>query len=258
MKNIFSNFFRCFIPVLVLWIAGIQIAEARVLMVSVGINRYPQRGVTPLRLAENDARDFASLMSSDKDADIRLVLGQNATKATVINQLKQIAASAKPGDVLCLFFSGHGLKGGMALTDTKSYDTLLSYKEISRIFKSSKAQTKLIFADTCHSGSMRLGKKNATAEDINKLKSQDIILFLSSRGNESSMEAGYGMKNGLFTNYVLSGMTGSADGNRDGNVTAKELFDYVSRQVKTATRNRQHPVMWGKFDADKVLTTVKR
>lgn len=244
------------LTVIIMLSAGVQLCQAKILMVSVGINRYPQRGVTPLRLAENDARDFARLLLADKGADIRLILGANATKATVVNNLRQIAAQASPGDVLCLFFSGHGLKGGMALTDTKTYDTLLTYKEISQIFKSSKAQTKLIFGDTCHSGSMRLGKKNPTANDINRLKSQDIILFLSSRDNETSMEAGFGMKNGIFTNFVLSGMTGSADANRDGDVTAKELFDYVSRQVRTVTRNRQHPVMWGKFDANKVISSI--
>ena len=66
------------------------------------------------------------------------------------------------------------------------------------------------------------------------------------------------MRNGIFTTYLLSGLEGSADTNRDGRVTAKELFTFVSRRVRSATGNLQHPVMWGKFDSDMILTTVQR
>lgn len=231
--------------------------QARILMVSVGINQYPQPGASNLSLAENDARDLANFMASDNTADIRLILGKNATKKTIVDNLKQIAAKAGPDDVLCLFFSGHGLKGGMALRDTYTYETLLTYKEISQIFKSSRARTKLILADTCHSGSMRLGKKSVTKDDLRKLQNQDIILFLSSRDNEKSLEPAYGMKNGVFTGFVLQGLDGRADKNRDQKVTARELFDYVSTNVQRATRKKQHPVMWGKFDANLVLVTYK-
>ena len=257
MNHLRTSFFKHILLGLLFCIVPVSV-QSRVLMVSVGVNDYHQPGVSSLRLAENDARDFARLMSSDKNADIRLILGPNATKATVLRQLGEIAAKARPDDVLCLFFSGHGLKGGMALTDTRSYGSLLTYKEISQIFKTSPARQKLIFADTCHSGSMRIGKKKATSEDLNRLKSQNILLFLSSRDNETSREAGRGMRNGIFTTYLLSGLEGSADTNRDGRVTAKELFTFVSRRVRSATGNQQHPVMWGKFDSDMILTTVQR
>lgn len=41
---------------------------------------------------------------------------------------------------------------------------------------------------------------------------------------------------------------GGADKNRDKVITAKELFGFVHRMVGGATYQKQHPVMWGKFD----------
>lgn len=231
--------------------------NARILAVSVGINKYARPGVGVLHLAENDARDFATLINNTGDASVKLLLGKNATKQSIINAMQTMAAAARPDDILVLFFSGHGLKGGMAAYNTNSLSTLVSYKELGAIFRSSAARTKLIMADTCHSGSMRLGKRKGSEADRKRLKDQDILLFLSSRDNETSNEAPGAMHNGLFTHFVLDGMAGNADANADHRITARELFDYVSKRVVNMSRGTQHPVMWGKFDADMIISTYR-
>ena len=75
------------------------------------------------------------------------------------------------------------------------------------------------------------------------------MLFLSSRSNESSLEIP-SMKNGFFTTYLQRGLRGNADANRDRTITAKELFDFVSTNVIKISKEKQHPVMWGKFSDD--------
>ena len=52
----------------------------------------------------------------------------------------------------------------------------------------------------------------------------------------------------IFTSCLERGLRGGADKNRDRIITARELFEFVSEGVKTITKDRQHPVMWGKFD----------
>jgi hypothetical protein len=43
-------------------------------------------------------------------------------------------------------------------------------------------------------------------------------------------------------------LKGGADENLDKLITAKEIFTFVSTDVKKRTKEKQHPVMWGNFD----------
>ena len=79
------------------------------------------------------------------------------------------------------------------------------------------------------------------------------MFFLSSRTNETSLETGY--RNSMFTIYLERGLRGGADVNRDRSVSARELYDFVHQGVIEASRDRQHPVMWGKFDNE--MTVIK-
>ena len=86
-----------------------------------------------------------------------------------------------------------------------------------------------------------------------KIKKSQIMLFLSSRGSESSWETS-SMKNGFFTTYLLEAFSGKADLNQNGKLTAVELFKYVHPKVVEATMGRQHPVMWGNFNKGLVIS----
>jgi uncharacterized caspase-like protein len=88
------------------------------------------------------------------------------------------------------------------------------------------------------------------------MNQQEVMFFLSSRSGEPSQEI-ITMKNGVFTTYLLQGLRGSADVNRDRVITARELFDYVSAAVASATQGRQHPVMWGTFSNDMPIMVWK-
>ena len=72
------------------------------------------------------------------------------------------------------------------------------------------------------------------------------MLFLSSRSDETSIER-RDMQNGFFTTYLQKGLRGAADVNKDRIITARELFNYVQKNVVSISNDRQHPVMWGKF-----------
>ncbi len=95
-------------------------------------------------------------------------------------------------------------------------------------------------ADACMSGGMRVKKKSNSASQH---KSSDVVMFLSSRTYESSIERP-DMKNGFFTSYLNRGLRGGADVNRDSIVTAREIFTFVTDGVQTMSNDRQHPVMW--------------
>ena len=70
-----------------------------------------------------------------------------------------------------------------------------------------------------------------------------VVVLTSADDEEVSREdARWGGGHGVFTHYLLEGMTGKADRDpQDGVVTLGELFDYVRESVRKDTRDRQHP-----------------
>ena len=177
---------------------------------------------------------------------------KSATKSAIVKSLKDQFSRAKENDAAVFFFSGHGYEGGLCPYDINQNDVNsgLSYSEIQQIFRNCKAKRKIVFADACYSGGLT-GKFASSSHN-----GLEILLFLASRDNETSTETAF-MANGVFTTYLLRGLRGKADGkgygNEDGKVTAKELFNYVSKGVIYKTNQKQHPVMWGKFDDNMIL-----
>lgn len=212
-------------------------ANAKTYLVAVGVSDYPGNN-KDLRLPANDAATVRYVYSKNSNAESVLLTNSDATKSAVLSKLRSTFAKATENDIIVFFFSGHGTKGAFC-----AYDAQIPYSEIRKAMASSRAKNKMIFADACFSGKMRQGRKNTAEQSFNNY---NIMLFLSSRGNETSIER-RDMKNGFFTSCLQKGLRGGADVNKDRTITAKELFNYVSTNVKMLSKDKQHPVMWGKF-----------
>lgn len=240
---------RLLLLLVLLNVAGV--VSARVYLVSAGVSDYskfPGRA-NNLNLPVKDAKDVADLYASKTSVDYALLLNSEATKSRILKAMKKVFAMAGPNDAVVFYFSGHGYPGGFC-----AYDGKLSFAEVRKAMALSKCKSKMIFADTCQSGGMR-----AEAESTNSAtaaaKKGSVMLFLSSRTNENSIERPT-MSNGLFTAFLLAGLRGSADANGNGRITAKEIFDYVSKKVIEESSGKQHPVMWGNFNNNMIVMTL--
>ena len=60
-------------------------------------------------------------------------------------------------------------------------------------------------------------------------------------GETSAESRKWGGGHGVFTYFLMEGLKGKADQDRDGTVTAGELFDFVRDQVILATSRQQNP-----------------
>ena len=205
-------------------------------MVSVGIADYPGTK-NDLNISDNDAVTIKNLYEKNCHADAVLLVNHAAKLSEVTRQMKAQFKKALENDTIILFFGGHGMPGAFVC-----YDHILYYGTINKIMSSSRAKSKIVFADACYSGKARKSNKRT-----NVRKDTNVMFFLSSRTNEVSKENS-GWKNGYFTAYLERGLRGGADSNRDHKITALELFQFVSAGVKKATLDTQHPVMWGNFD----------
>ena len=223
-----------------------SVCTAKVYLVAAGISDYPGTR-NDLRLPAEDAKTVEWLYGKNSVSGSVLLVNSQATAQNIIDAMLSLFANAGANDIVVLFFSGHGVKGSFC-----AYDSFLSYTRIINAMAKCKATKKIIFADACFAGKMR--GAGGGDDDEGAAKNADVMLFLSSRSNEKSMER-KSMSNGLFTTYLVRGLRGRADVNRDRTITAKELYEYVHKRVTEASGNRQHPVMWGRFpDTMPVMT----
>jgi uncharacterized caspase-like protein len=81
-------------------------------------------------------------------------------------------------------------------------------------------------------------------------------LLLSSKTEEFSHEFD-GIKSGVFSHFLIRGLTGEAEKNMDGLVSVSELFDYVFEQVRRFTQNKQSPVLYGEIDKNMPVSVVR-
>lgn len=218
-------------------------ANARTYLVSVGIADYsgfPTK-INNLSLTTNDAQTIANLYSNNTSVVYSLLLNEKATKDRIVRAIKKVFNKASKNDIVVFFFSGHGYPGGFC-----AYDGQIDYGEIRNAMSQSKSKNKMMFVDACRSGGMRVDGTTMQGS-VTAAKNANVMLLLSSRNNENSIER-RGMQNGFFTTYLQKGLRGNADANRDRVITAKELFNFIHQGVSQISGGKQHPVMWGKFD----------
>lgn len=214
------------------------VSAQKIYLVSVGVADYPGTKFD-LNLPVKDATTIRWIYQKNKKAETVLMTNAQATRSNVLKTMKGMFSKASSNDIIVFFYSGHG--DGMGFIDCEG--ETITYGDVRKAMSSSRCRNKMIFADACFSGKMR------TPDRDNSPSSMQIMLFLSSRGNETSFERP-DMSNGFFTTCLQRALRGGADQNRDRIITAKELFQFVSPRVTQLSDGAQHPVMWGKFDDD--------
>jgi hypothetical protein len=244
------------------------VAGADKFAVVVGIARYSDTsgGLTNLQFADRDAQDFRDfLLSPDggsfpKD-NIRLLLNDDATSQNIRSAFFTFLTKAQPQDEVVLYIAGHGApdpndpRNLYLLTyDTKLDDmggTAFPMYQLQDVFtRVIKAKRVVTFADTCHSygfsGASAHGKKSNNL--VNQYLSHfandsDRAVITASDISQLSYESDkWGGGHGVFTFFLLKGLHGEADANKDGTVTAGELFAYIHDSVDKATEGSQSPM----------------
>lgn len=252
--NIVRKWFLCFI---MLSIVSAISAKAKTYLVCVGVNNTKVPGCAYLSQPLNDTKIIKWVYEQNGEVEVLMLTNEQATVSNVEKAVNEFYIKAKKGDAVIFYFSGHGGPGHFIC-----YDDKLDYEIIINAMAKSKAKRKIIFGDACFSGDIgnKVGNNtqtNSAPKDKKKKEKKKrpktgVLLFLSSRDNEVSSGSAF-MVNGLFTAYLQNGLKGSADFNDDRIITAKELFDFVSKGVTKASDNKQHPYMMGKFDDNMVI-----
>jgi uncharacterized caspase-like protein len=223
---------------------------------------FPSGPGGDLNFTDDDARKFYQYLVSPTGGHVEpqnvvLLINQAATKNAILKMLDHVFSKAKENDRVIFYFSGHGQAGYLVPSDASDANSLISYDLMKNSFKKCKAKTKICFIDACHSNSIKLNNKQATSNGAQKKDSDAaVVVMVSSQSYQTSMEDG-NLKQGAFSYYLLKGLKGAADSNRDKTVTISELHQYVYSNVKKYTFDKQIPHTFGKFDLDMPVAVLK-
>lgn len=253
--------------------------------VIIAVEDYPGSR-NDLNHTRDDAELFYKFLASPKGGSVPsrnmvYLYDHEATSSNIIRAMDRLFAKAGAKDRVIFYFSGHGVEGSFVSYDMRN---MLSHDRVKAAFKRSRAQHKICIADACYAGSIKIfeeapepGKRTTPPDtgkipfdfsqanssvpkpsrrvDITTMKSQlkafddrssNIAVLMSSTASETSIESRL-LGHGLFTFYLVTGMTGNANLNNDKLVDITELFLFVRENVLEASDYEQSPILFGKF-----------
>ncbi len=241
------------------------------LAVVVGIENYQY--VPDATYAYNDAEVFREYLAETlgfKKQKIKIATNSKATQA----ELNKLLGSnswlsrnvVKGKSDIVVYFSGHGIAnqkdkstGILPFDVDPNYSVGLPLKKLYKDLNAMGARSVTVYLDACFTGQTRDAKMLiADARPIiilpKKQEIPDDVNVLSAASGSQISGAIKEKEHGLFTYYVLRGLSGDADSNKDKVVKLRELSDYVSKNVKEqAALNGREQLPQLKSNQDKVI-----
>jgi hypothetical protein len=240
--------------------------ETKIFALIAGVATYQH--MPSLKYTDDDAYQLFAFLKSPEggaipDDQIKVIIDDAVTRQSLLQELHTIAAKADENDVVLLYLSGHGLDGAYVPSDFDGYKNHVTYEDILEVLDESPAKHKLFIADACHSGSMLAQARspyNVALEHFysayNTVKGGTAVM-MSSKKEEVSLEYG-GLRQGIFSHFLIKGLKGPADLDGSGLITVSELYQYIHEGVKEYTANAQNPVIMGDFDANMPVSWVRK
>lgn len=227
--------------------------------VVIGINKYGAPGsknIPGLSAAVADANDVAAALKSEFGfKHVVLLTDAAATHDKIMSEFNKLtdASQIKPNDRVVVFWSGHGQsvttsEGGQIgfllptdakvdfsnLDNIKPYrDTCVPMDELGRLARDIPAKHVLFLVDACFSGLAATMGSTLPANTFGLLHEAYFdakqIITASSRFEPAKEKGGHG----YFTKALLEAFQDpAADDNKDGFLTASELFKYLQPKVQ--------------------------
>ncbi len=236
----------------------------------IGITDY--KNLPRADFANDDARafyDYAMRGLGVRTENIKLLVDADAGQGEILKTFKTwLPSRVKSTTDVYVYYSGHGLPSADGQTHyllpqqadrDLIEDTAVAQSRINAAIQAAKPKSVTIFLDSCYSGAARTGQTLlANARPVSlKANTQtfpsDFTVFTASTAEQISSSSNE-LKHGIFSYYLMRGMEGDADTNKDGKITTGEMQAYLTENVakQASLANRvQQPQLTG--DANRVL-----
>ncbi|MBI2301966.1 MAG: caspase family protein, partial [Armatimonadetes bacterium] len=230
--------------------AGPHAAETYV--VSVGVEKYDDERISPLKYACADARSIAAVMrgAGVPPKNVFVLASDSAlptakpTRSALLGMLERVREKAEQGDKVVFFFAGHGVEeeGEQYLlpVDTRRSllpDTALPMRLVGKALDGIQASAVLLLVDACRNDpNAGRGDADATLSDgmargvrprlvaaPGAAKAALTATLLACDVGQRAYEDAE-LQHGAFTVHLLRGLAGEAKG-ADGRVYLSGLAD---------------------------------
>ncbi len=236
----------------------------------IGISDY--KNLPKADFANDDARvfyDYALRALSIKPENIKLLVDGDASEVGIYKAFKTwLPSKVRSSTDVYVYYSGHGLptsdgKGLYLLPQQTDRDliskTAIQMQEVISDIQSTKPKSVTLFLDACYSGQSRTGEtliasaRPISVKSESRIFPENFTVITASTADQIS-SSNPDLKHGIFSYYLMRGMEGDADTDKDGKITLGEMQSYlvenVGRQAGMMNR-KQEPQLIG--DSNRVL-----
>ena len=190
---------------------------------------------------------MAQLLRASKGYDrvaVSELYDANATRESILATLRSAATAALPGDAVVVYLAGHGIgiRGGWyflspAVKEVEEDEIVrlsVSAEQIAATLRESKASRIVLMIDSCNSGAAVKDVKGLLQNRVYTQlgRATGFAVLAAARQDQAALERAT-LGHGVFTAATIAALSGAADRNGDGRVTARELAAYLSRQIPT-------------------------
>jgi uncharacterized caspase-like protein len=257
----------------------LNLSLPKIWAIVIGVSKYQYSDMN-LKYADKDAQFYYDYLTSPSGGNVAkensvLLLNEKATRENILKEINDKCNRSFEDDLLIIYIAGHGMPDPVGseiyfLSYESKPDNLagtaVSQVDIEKALARSRARKKVWIADACHSGGAGLNTNvrgdrayliNRMYFEIANAKDGLAVLAASSASEYSKEGDEWGEGHGVFTYYLIDGLKGNADEDKDGIITIREAYDYVYRKVKEATKGQQNPVLQGVFDNRLPMGVIK-
>lgn len=241
-------------------------------VIAIGLSSTLTQQIPSRKYASHDAETVAKYfqtLGGVPSSNIALLTDRKATSAQIENTLREWlpARSTKEGIVI-IYFSGQAMvspRGEIMLVPydgTKIPTSLYRLSALESVLAKLNPQQAIVIFDGKTSPIVDQTKTPAAPRW--DLDGENTIRLIAVEGLAAGIEDD-AHRHGLFTYYLLRGLRGEADTNRDGKITLGEVSGFVRQKVAWASKSQfsttQRPQLIPQLKpddkaADLVLTTL--
>lgn len=205
----------------------------------VGVDYYIDPSFAPLKYC---VRDVLTLQTALEAAGYTVVILHDAapdehllpTRDNVEAELARICKAAGRDDLIWVHFSCHGklVEGQPVLITREMREPTLARKamplaEVERELRSSPARRRILTLDACHTG-VEIGRDLADPEFIrNAYELAEGFALLAASTSQQVAQEWADKAHGVFTYFLLEGLSGKADRTGKGFITVNDLTTHT-------------------------------
>ncbi len=245
-----------------------EVYTPRKLALLIGIGEYRDESWRDLQFAAKDAEDLAVTLKDPRygkfDHVEVLTRPEQTTREGILSAIRSLRAKAtRPDDVVMVYVSAHGTLARDGLGELRRYlvpndaeyrnivGSAVSMDALKNEFDQLPSKRRLLVLATCHSGSGKSLLPPEVQSELEGIKSgfytrpleassRASMVFSASDWGETAREDD-GLRNDIYTHFLIEALGGAGDRNEDGAVTATEAHDFARRRTFSFTQGRQRP-----------------